>query len=64
MSYARYFAQKADHVLWLAKQIKENQSDTSAVELALISLANEFMAKAEHEVAMEIKLNGKGKAQP
>ena len=62
MSHARYFAQKADQVLRLAKQINERQPDTSSVQVALIALANEFMAKAEHEAALETKLSGNGKS--
>jgi hypothetical protein len=49
MSFARYLAEKADHLLRLAKHIKETPTDGSVIELALIALANEFIARAEQE---------------
>lgn len=52
MTFALYLAQKADQLLRLAKHIKETPTDGSVVELALIALANEFMARAEQETLL------------
>jgi hypothetical protein len=46
MSHAHFFAEKAEQLLQLAKHARQPGPNT-ALELSLISIANEFVAKAE-----------------
>jgi hypothetical protein len=58
MSHAHFFAEKAEQLLQLAKRARQPAAQDNSLELSLISLANEFMAKAETEAALFLK-NGK-----
>jgi hypothetical protein len=60
MSHARFFAKKAEQLLGLAKRARQSSPQDNGLELSLISIANEFMAKAESETTLAKKRkNGK-----
>jgi hypothetical protein len=60
MSHAHFFAEKAEQLLQLARRARHPAADNS-LELSLISIANEFMAKAEAEAVLLLKKRKDGK---
>jgi|GEM_PF-3825027 len=63
MAHAHFFAKKAGQLLRLAKRARQSFPQDNALELSLISLANEFMAKAEAETALSGKNPKNGKSR-
>ena len=63
MAHAHFFAKKAEQLLRLAKRARQSFPQDNALELSLISLANEFMAQAEAEAALFAKNPKNGKSR-
>jgi hypothetical protein len=63
MSHARFFAKKAEQLLSLAKHARQSSPQDNALELSLLSLANEFMTKAEAETVLFAKNPKNGKSR-
>jgi hypothetical protein len=61
MAHAQFFAKKAEQLLRLARRARQSFPQDNALELSLITMANEFMAQAEAEAAFSAKNPKNGK---